>query len=84
MTIYRIIALLIVSIPIAVNLYSKGDIVSSIIYVPLITLALSGIAIFIDAKLEGLLKQCMVLPKLKIPAANIQLKMTKDKVYFNR
>jgi len=83
MTIYRIIALLILSIPIAVNLYSKGDIVSSIIYVPLITLALSGIAIFIDAKLEGLLKQGMVLPKFKIPAANIQLKTTNYKVYFN-
>lgn len=75
---YRIIALLILSMPIAVNLYSNGDIVSSIIYVPLITLGLSGIAIFIDAKLEALLKQGMVLPKFKIPAATIQLKTTND------
>jgi hypothetical protein len=83
LAIYRIIALLILSIPIAVNLYNKGDIVSSIIYVPLITLVLSGIAIFIDAKLAGLLKQGMVLPKFKIPATNIQLKTTNDKIYFN-
>ncbi|PHR84402.1 MAG: hypothetical protein COA59_07335 [Colwellia sp.] len=55
--IYRIIALLILSIPIAVNIYNKGDIVSSVIYVPLITLGLSGIAIFIDSKLDALLNR---------------------------
>ncbi len=81
--IYRIVALLILSVPIAVNLYSKGDIVSSIIYVPLITLALSCIAIFIDGKLEGLLNRGIALPKFKVPAANIQLKTTNDDINFN-
>lgn len=81
--IYRIVALLILSVPIAANLYIKGDIVSSIIYVPLITLALSGIAIFIDGKLEGLLNRGIALPKFKVPAANIQLKTTNDDINFN-
>jgi len=81
--IYRIVALLILSIPIAVNLFSKGDIVSSIIYVPLITLGLSGIAIFIDGKLESLLNRGIALPKFKVPVANIQLKTPNNKIHFS-
>ena len=72
MAMYRIIALLILSIPIAVNIYNKGDIVSSIIYVPLITLCLSGIAIFIDSKLESLLKKSSASPVLKVSKVYIQ------------
>lgn len=75
---YRIIALLILSIPIAVNIYNQGDIVSSIIYVPLITLGLSGIAIFIDSKLESLLKKSPVSPILKVSKVNIQQKTLDD------
>jgi len=78
MAMYRIIALLILSIPIAVNIYNQGDIVSSIIYVPLITLGLSGIAIFIDSKLESLLKKSPVSPILKISKVNIQQKTLDD------
>jgi len=80
MVIYRLAALLILSIPIAVNIVSKGDIVSSIIYVPLITLGLSGIAIFIDGKLEGVLNRAIIFPKFKVPVANIQLKTANDKI----
>ena len=83
MIIYRIVALLILSIPIAVNFLSKGDIVSSIIYVPLITLVLSGIAIFIDSKLAGLLNKPIQLPKLKAPTVDLQLKTTNDNINFN-
>lgn len=75
MLIYRIIAVLILSIPIAINIYIKGDIVSSIIYAPLLSLLLSAIAIFIDGKLEGLLNQEIVLPKFKVPTANVQIKL---------
>lgn len=64
---YRIITLLILSIPTIVNLYSKGDVVNSIITVPLITLGLSGIAIYIDGKLEWLLNHERVLSASKAP-----------------
>ena len=74
MVIYRITTLLLLSIPIAVNIYVKGDIVSSLIYTPLIIMGLSGIAIYIDGKLEGLLNGGMILPKFKVPRANIHIK----------
>ena len=76
MVIYRIIALAMLSMPTAINIYTNGDIVSSIIYVPLITLGLSAIAIFFDGKLESALKRGMILTKLTVPTANIYLKIT--------
>jgi hypothetical protein len=78
MVIYRIIALAMLSIPTAINIYFNGDIVSSMIYVPLITLGLSAIAIFFDGRLESVLNRGMILTKLKVPIANIYLKTTSD------
>jgi hypothetical protein len=78
MVIYRIIVLLLLSIPTAINIYSNGGIVSSIIYVPLITLGFSAIAIFLDGKLESALNRAKILTKLKVPTANIYLKTTSD------
>ena len=71
--IYRIIALLILSIPAVINVYSEEDIVSSIIYVPLITLGLSAIAIFIDGRLEELLNKDIALTKLSVSTDDIYL-----------
>jgi hypothetical protein len=78
MVIYRIIALLILTIPTVLNMYNNGGIVSSIIYVPLITLALSAIAIFLDGKLESLLNRSMIIRKCTVPIANMYLKITND------
>ncbi|OUR84463.1 hypothetical protein A9Q75_02685 [Colwellia psychrerythraea] len=78
MVIYRIIALLILSMPTAINIYSNGDIVSSIIYVPLITLGFSAIAIFLDGKLESLLNRSLILTRFTVPIANMYLKITND------
>ena len=78
MVIYRIIALLMLSMPTAINIYTNGDIVSSIIYVPLISLGLSAIAIFVDGKLESALNRGVNLTKLTPPTANIYLKTTHD------
>ncbi|PKG81691.1 hypothetical protein CXF85_17100 [Colwellia sp. 75C3] len=78
LVIYRIITVLLLSIPMAVNIYIKGDFVSSIVYVPLITLVFSGLAIFIDGKLEGLLKRGMVLPRFTLPRGNIHIKTAND------
>ncbi|PKH86266.1 hypothetical protein [Colwellia sp. Bg11-28] len=78
MVIYRIITLLMLSIPTVINIYSNGDIVSSIIYVPLITLGLSAIAIFLDGKLEAVLNRGMILTKFRVPTANSYLKTTSD------
>ncbi|MCJ8294446.1 MAG: hypothetical protein MJK15_08570 [Colwellia sp.] len=72
---YRIIAVVILSIPTVVNIYINGDIVNSIVTVPFITLTLSGIAIFIDGKLEALLNREGVLSTFKIPTVNIDLKL---------
>lgn len=55
MVMYRIAAMLLLSVPIAENIFNQGDVVSSLLYVPLITLGLSGIAIIIDEKLARLL-----------------------------
>lgn len=78
MVIYRIIAVLILSMPMAVNIYSEGGIVSSIVYVPLMTLGISGIAIFIDGKLEGLLNRSIVLPRFNVPTGTIHIKATNN------
>jgi len=78
MAIYRITALLILSVPIAINMYIKGDIVSSIIYTPLILLALSALAIYIDGKLEAIVNSAMVLPKFKVTIPAIHIKTLKN------
>ena len=78
MMIYRIIALLILSIPTAINIYFNGDIVSSIMYVPLITLGFSAIAIFFDGRLESALNRGMILTRFTVPIANMYLKITND------
>jgi len=78
MVIYRVIAVLLLSMPIAINMIIEGDIVSSIVYVPLITLVLSGIAIYIDGKLEALLSRNTVLPTFTVPTTNLHMKKTND------
>ena len=76
--IYRIIAVLLLAIPIAVNIYSKGDIVSSILYVPLITVGLSAIAIFIDGQLEDYLNRKVVVSQGKVPLCKVPVAATAD------
>jgi hypothetical protein len=78
MVIYRVIAVLLLSMPMAINILIQGNIVSSIVYVPLITLALSGIAIYIDGKLAVLLSRNRVLPTFKVPTTNLHVKTTND------
>ncbi len=78
MVIYRVIAVFLLSMPMAINMIIEGDIVSSIAYVPLITLALSGIAIYIDGKLDVLLSRNRVLPTFKVPTSNLHMKTTND------
>ena len=78
MAIYRVIAVLLLSMPIAINILIQGDIVSSIVYVPLLTLALSGIAIYIDGKLEVLLSRKRVLPTFKVPTSNLHMEAQND------
>jgi len=82
MLIYRIIAISILSMPTAINIYSKGDIVSSIIYVPLITLVLSGVAIFIDGQLERLLNKTGALTRLTGPTGDTYLNSRNDLAIF--
>ena len=78
MAIYRVIAVLLLSMPIAINMIIEGDIVSSIVYVPLIILALSGIAIYIDGKLDVLLSRNRVLPTITVPTSNLHMKAEND------
>ena len=78
MAIYRVIAVLLLSMPIAINILIQGDIVSSIVYVPLIILALSGIAIYIDGKLDILLSRNRVLPTFKVSTSNLHMEAEND------
>lgn len=83
MLIYRVIAILILSIPMVINLYIQGSIVSSLIYVPVITLGLSGIAIFIDGKLEMICNKRTSLSKLPVPSTAVYAKKSRDIVIDN-
>ena len=74
MVIYRIITLVLVIMPVAINISTKADIVSSIVYVPLIMLAISAIGIFIDGKLEAVLNRGMVLSKFTLPTVKFKCK----------
>ena len=78
MLIYRVIALLVLSIPMVINLYIQGSIVNSLIYVPVITLGLSGLAIFIDGKLEVICNKRTSLSKLPVPNSTAYSKKTRD------
>jgi len=50
-SLYRLSAIIIVAAPIALNVYLQGAIINSLIYTPLISLVLAGIAIYFDDKL---------------------------------
>jgi phosphate/sulfate permease len=49
---YRAIALLITSIPMIINVVFIGDIVTSLIYVPLISIFIATLSIYLDKKLS--------------------------------
>ena len=56
MSIYRAMAILIVASPIALNVVFAGGLVMSLLYVPLTSLTLAVITVFIDSQLEKRLK----------------------------
>jgi len=78
MVIYRIMAVVLLSMPMAINILIQGGIVSSIVYVPVITIALSGVAIYIDGQLEALFIRNRVLPTFKVPTSNLHMKTAND------
>ena len=55
-TIYRIVAMLIIIAPIILNVFLKSEFITSILYVPLFSLVLALVAIVIDVKLEKTLQ----------------------------
>ena len=69
--VYRIVATLITITPMALEVYTKGSIITSFIIVPWISLTLAGIAIAIDAKFEKIIHQKKeVLQKIEISQKN--------------
>ncbi len=82
MLLYRAISLLALSIPTAINLYIQGSIVSALIYVPLITLVLAALAIFIDEKLEALLNKRKALSTLTVSSTDTCPKSPKKNKIF--
>jgi len=78
MVMYRVVAVLLLSMPMAINFIIQGGIVSSFVYVPLITIALSGIAIYIDGKLEALCTRDRVLPTFALSAPSAHMKKAND------
>ena len=52
MTVYRILAIFIVITPIIANILFKGDIVTSLIYMPVLALAFAFLVTYLDKKLE--------------------------------
>jgi len=50
-SIYRILAAIIIALPIVINTLLHGNIVVSFIYIPLLCLLLTSVAIYLDKKL---------------------------------
>ncbi len=48
---YRIFAVLLILLPVVFNLINQGSLISALVYVPLISCAVAGLAIFIDGLL---------------------------------
>lgn len=55
LSLYRTIAILAVALPISLNIIFQGDVITSILYVPLTSLLLSSMFIFLDKRLVELL-----------------------------
>ncbi len=79
---YRTLATAIVLAPIVINILLEGNIVSSLLYTPLLSIIFLGVAIVLDSKLTNipsahlpLLPCCLakVTSSAKAPAANEQL-----------
>ncbi|MFY8350973.1 hypothetical protein AAEU29_10600 [Pseudoalteromonas sp. SSM20] len=54
---YRLVAALVISMPLIINLTIKGDIVSSFIYAPIFTILALVLAVYLDDKIEHSLQQ---------------------------
>ncbi len=61
---YRLLAVLLVLMPVVINLIVVNDLVTSLLYVPLGCLLLSVFFIFIDHRLTMLLRSLTTKPKV--------------------
>jgi len=52
---YRVIAINVILSPIAFNVVIRGDVVPSLVYIPLLSLALLLACMYLDSKLEQIL-----------------------------
>ena len=87
MVFYRILAISLILTPIVLNIMNKGDIVYSLLYLPLLTLMLTIFFIFIDQKLERCLlsinkkyKRLSINPRLAIKRE--RLKVDEGVIYY--
>lgn len=72
MTAYRIAATVLATTPIALNVAYSQDIITSFIYVPLVSLVLVGLAMVIDSKLMKIL-QPQNIEIMKSNTANVEV-----------
>ncbi len=52
MKIYRVLATIVILVPVVLNTAFVSDIITSLIYAPLLIVTLTSVAIFFDSKLE--------------------------------
>ena len=82
MGLYRIIAIIIICTPMVVNVINKGEIIDSLVYLPLLTLLLTFFFIYLDKKLtcalSQLSKNTITLPRFQSssPIKRIAKKVT--------
>lgn len=87
MVFYRILAIIVILTPIVLNIMNKGDIVYSLLYLPLLTLLLTIFFIYVDQKLEQALlsinkkyKRLSIRPRFAIK--RVKLKVDEGVVYY--
>ncbi len=56
MRVYRVLATIVILVPVVLNTLFSSDIITSLIYVPLLLMVLTCLAILLDAKLIKLYK----------------------------
>lgn len=77
MGLYRIIAIIIICTPMVVNVINKGEIIDSLVYLPLLTLLLTFFFIYLDKKLKHTFEQLQQKAIPVSPFSNIKNKIPK-------
>lgn len=87
MTFYRILAITMILTPMVLNIINEGEIIYSLLYLPLLLLALTVFFIFVDKKLEqklSILFHHKQIPLLRLPRTILKSDLLKPNNKLNK